>query len=161
MFTALFTIAGHWKSPKCPQAINHGTFIQQRTYCIATRINKLHTTLRLSLATSSDGKKPDHRKHSLCMRWVNISPSVMSCLFATPWTSGSPGSLMHEILQAMTLEWSLPFLSPGDLPTRGTEPTLQARFLTVWAPREALVLCVHIFRIFKTLKADAYCWRSE
>ena len=48
--------------------------------------------------------------------------SCFSCvrLFATLWTvAPPPGSSVHGILQARTLE---PFPSPGDLPDPGTEP---------------------------------------
>ena len=35
-----------------------------------------------------------------------------------------PGSSVHGILQARILEWvTQPFLSPGDLPNPGIEPT--------------------------------------
>ena len=42
-----------------------------------------------------------------------------------PTDCSPPGSSIHGILQARTLEW-LPFPSPGDLPNRGIEPEFPA-----------------------------------
>ena len=43
--------------------------------------------------------------------------------FVTPWTASPPGSSVHGILQARILEW-LPFPSPRELPTPGSNPGL-------------------------------------
>ena len=50
------------------------------------------------------------------------SEVLVAQLFATRWTVSPPGFSVHGILQARILEWLL-FLSPGDLPGPGIEPT--------------------------------------
>jgi len=50
-----------------------------------------------------------------------------------------PGSSVHRIFQARTLEW-LPFPFPGDLPDPGIEaPGLTDRFFTSKPPKKSLV----------------------
>ena len=51
----------------------------------------------------------------------NVRCSVMSTL-CNPMDHSPPGSSVHGILQARTLEWREPFLSPGDFPNPGTKP---------------------------------------
>lgn len=49
--------------------------------------------------------------HKRCYsRLKSVSHSVVSDFFATPWTTAPPGSLVHGMLQARTLEWAaIPF----------------------------------------------------
>ena len=65
--------------------------------------------------------------------------SVMSNSFLTPWTVAWQTLLSMEFSKQEY--WSgLPFLFPGDLPDPRIEPqspTLQGRFFTIWATREA------------------------
>ena len=55
------------------------------------------------------------------MSLLPFGHSVMSDLFATPWTVSPPGSAVHGIFQARTLEWVV-ISFPGDLPHPGIEP---------------------------------------
>ena len=51
-------------------------------------------------------------------------------LFVTPWTAAPPGSSVHGILQARTLEW-LAIISSWDLPDPGSwSPAPGGRFFT-------------------------------
>ena len=58
-----------------------------------------------------------------------------------------PGSSVHGIFQARTLEW-LPFPTPGDLPDTGIKPTslaspeLAGRFFTTVSPgKPNMIIC--------------------
>ena len=51
-----------------------------------------------------------------------LSRSVVSDSFVTPWTAAPPGSSVHGILQARTLEWVAILLLQGNLPNPGIEP---------------------------------------
>ena len=56
-----------------------------------------------------------------------------------PMDHSPPGSSVHEILQAGTLEWVATFLCRGSSqPRDGTQVShIAGRFFTIWAPREA------------------------
>ena len=70
------------------------------------------------------------------------SGSCKSCpTLRNPVDCSPPGSSVHEILQARTLEW-LPFPSPGDLPNPGIKPkspALQADSLPPELPGKLLL----------------------
>ena len=62
---------------------------------------------------------------SICPCWSVLSPSVTSNSFATPWTIAWEASLSMGFPR-QGYWYGLPFLSPGDLPIPGTEPTSPA-----------------------------------
>ena len=64
---------------------------------------------------------------SLQLLWVTIKEHDCWIMWylCDPVDYSPPGSFVHGILQARTLEW-LPFPSPGDLPDPGTEPASPA-----------------------------------
>ena len=69
----------------------------------------------------------------------SYSPSLCSVVSNFLWPHGLPGSSVHGISQASTLEW-VAFPPPGDLPDPGMKfasPALAGRFFTCWATREA------------------------
>ena len=53
-----------------------------------------------------------------------LSLSVMSELFATPWTVTCQAPLVHGILQARNTRVGCHFLLPGIFPTQGSNPCL-------------------------------------
>ena len=61
-----------------------------------------------------------------------------SCLtFCSPMDYSPPGSSVHEIFQAIILEW-VAISSPGGLLDPGIEPIcVGGRFFTIWATRES------------------------
>ena len=76
-------------------------------------------------------------KHPTATLRLLFSFEILSDSFCNPMDSSTPGSSVHGILQATTLEW--PFPSPGDPPNPGIEPAspaLAGRFLRVlWTMR--------------------------
>ena len=76
-------------------------------------------------------------KHPTATLRLLFSCEILSDSFCNPMDSSTPGSSVHGILQARTLEW--PFPSPGDPPNPGIEPAspaLAGRFLRVlWTMR--------------------------
>ena len=73
-----------------------------------------------------------------------LKPQLCPTL-CNPMDCSSPGSFVHEILQARILEW-VSFPSPEDLPNPGQESQprdqtqvfcIAGRFFTIWATREA------------------------
>ena len=55
-----------------------------------------------------------------------------------PMDGSLPGSSVHGILQARILEWvAMPFSWGSSQPRTRTQVSLAARFLTIWATREA------------------------
>ena len=55
-----------------------------------------------------------------CCSCCSVSKSCLT--LCSPMDCSPPGSSVHRILQARTLEWVLPFPSPGDLPDPEIEP---------------------------------------
>ena len=83
---------------------------------------------------------------------VKMTASVFqSCLTLCNPTDGSPpGSSVHGILEARTLEWvAIPF-SRGSSSSRGRTwvSCIAGRFFTVWATREASILFKYPFHEF-------------
>ena len=73
-----------------------------------------------------------------CLTGSTLSPySVISDIFATPWTVACQAPWSMGILQARSLEW-VAMLPPGDLPNPRIEPRspTAGRFFTIWATRE-------------------------
>ena len=74
---------------------------------------------------------------------LNCAQSLQSCLtLCDPMDCSPPGSSVHEILQARTLEW-IAMLPPEALPNQGIEPAslmslaLASGFFTASATWEA------------------------
>ena len=71
---------------------------------------------------------------------------AQSCLFATPWAVAHPGSSVHGISQARTLE-QLPFPPPRDLPDPGIEPVspaLAGGFLATDPPGKPVLYIISV-----------------
>ena len=78
-----------------------------------------------SASLSPIGKRVSIRiKHMEVKALLNTECCVLSHFSCDLWPHGLylPGSSVHGILQARTLEW-LPCPPPGDLPNPGIEPT--------------------------------------
>ena len=73
----------------------------------------------------------------------------LSCVWLDTMNYSLPGSSVHEIFQARTLEWAAIY--------QPRSPALQAdfyiagRFLTDWAMREVLQICIAYTKIFTFL----------
>ena len=86
-----------------------------------------------------------------CLEWPGIDflrkwAEASKCLsvghvrlFGTPMNCTSPGSSVHGILQARTLEWvAIPFFRRASWPENQTQVSCLADgFFTVWATRDA------------------------
>ena len=78
------------------------------------------------------------QKVVLCLR--KVKKWKCQSLFVSPWTVAQPGSSVHGILQARTLEWVvIPFSRGSSWPRDWTRAAcIAGRFFTIWATREAL-----------------------
>ena len=90
-----------------------------------------------------------------------ICSCVCVCLVALcdPMDCGPPGSSVHEILQARTLEWvAIPFFRGSSQPRVWTQVSSTAgRFLTVWATRKALFKCICLYKTPKVSGLIIFC----
>ena len=71
----------------------------------------------------------------ISQKTFNVSHSVVSNSFATPWIVSPPGSSVHGILQARILEWvSISFSRWSSWPRDWTWVScIAGRFYTIWA----------------------------
>ena len=98
------------------------------------------------------GASRDVTQGGYCLTGSTLSPySVISDIFATPWTVACQAPWSMGILQARSLEW-VAMLPPGDLPNPRIEPrspTLQADSLPSelpGKPSRAIEVIINLFK---------------
>ena len=92
---------------------------------------------------ASPWARQDYECKHLYIPGVCWTQSLQSCLtLCDPKDGNPPGSSVHGILQARTLEWAA-MPPPGDLPDPGIgsgSPCIAGGFFTNWATREAIYI---------------------
>ena len=74
------------------------------------------------------------------MKYYTVTEVAQSCLtLCDPMDCSLPGSSVHEILQAIVLEWiAISFSRGSSQPRAGTRVSrIEDRRFTIWATREA------------------------
>ena len=105
---------------------------------------------------SAKWKKPDTKGHMLCcdsiyikcLKWSEVAQSCPA--LCDPMDCSPPGSFVHGILQARTLEWgAISFSRGSSRPRDRTQVShIAGRFFNLWATREAHIKCLLLLSRF-------------